>query len=184
MAITKWLGSITALIVLVSLMGCSSMKIDDYKMSTPKLDLFNYFEGKTKAYGQFTDRSGKVLRRFDVDIVGTLDAAKKTLVLEEDFVYNDGEKQRRVWTIKKIADNEFIGSADDVVGEAQGQSAGNALNWHYTLDLPYKDGSIHVKFDDWMYLHNQDVMFNQAKVSKWGFKVGEVTLFFSKRLAD
>lgn len=166
------------------LQGCSTMKIEDYKGQTPKLDLFDYFYGKTKAYGQFQDRSGMVLRRFEVDIVGTLNEAGDTLTLDEDFVYNDGEKQRRVWVIKRTSEGQYVGTAGDVIGEAQGKVAGNALNWAYTLDLPYKDSTIHVQFDDWMYLHNKDVMLNRAEVKKFGFRVGEVTLFFSKKLAE
>lgn len=175
------LGSIATFLT-VLLAGCSSMDIKQYKNTTPKLDLFGYFEGKTQAWGQFQDRSGLVIRRFNVDITGTVDG--NTLVLDERFVYNDGEKEQRVWTITKTAENQFIGRAGDVIGEAKGQSAGNAFNWSYTLDLPYKEGSIHVKFDDWMFLHSDSKMMNRAEVTKWGFKVGEVTLFFNKPSAN
>lgn len=153
-------------------------------METPKLDLFEYFKGKTQAYGQFQDRSGKVLRRFEVDITGTIDESGNKLTLDERFVYNDGEKQTRVWVITRVGNDQYRGTAGDVVGEAQGIVAGNTLNWKYTLDLPYKNDSIHVQFDDWMYLHNKDVMLNRAKVTKFGFSVGEVTLFFSKKLSE
>ena len=154
------------------------MNVQEYEKESPKLDLFSYFSGKTQAWGQFQDRSGLVLRRFTVDITGTVDG--NTLVLDEQFVYNDGEKQQRIWTITKTAEGHYIGRAGDVVGEAKGLSSGNALNWVYTLDLPYKDSSIHVKFNDWMFLHTDSVMINRAEVTKWGFKVGEVTLFFNK----
>lgn len=168
-------------ITLFFLNGCTSMDIQNYKNETPKFDLFHYFNGKTQAWGQFQDRSGKVLRRFKVDITGTV--TQNVLVLDEDFTYHDGEKQQRVWTITKTSENHYTGLAEDVVGEAKGVSAGNALNWSYTLDLPYKDGTIHVKFDDWMFLHDEGVMINRAEVSKFGFRVGEVTLFFMKKEA-
>ncbi len=170
----------TALLLslLITLGGCSTMNINDYKNTTPKLDLFTYFKGETKAWGQFQDRSGLVIRRFTVDINGTVEG--NTLVLDERFVYDDGEKQQRIWSITKTAEGEYIGTAGDVVGQAKGLSAGSALNWSYTLDLPYKDSSIHVKFDDWMFLHSDSVMLNRAEVTKWGFRVGEVTLFFNK----
>ena len=184
----KWLTIlkfvIPLLISTVLLQGCSSMKVEDYKGQTPKLDLFDYFAGKTKAYGQFQDRSGMVMRRFEVDIVGSINEQGNTLTLEEDFIYNDGEKQRRVWVINRTAEGQYVGKAADVIGEAKGLVAGNALNWSYTLDLPYKDSTIHVQFDDWMYLHSDDVMLNRAEVKKFGFRVGEVTLFFSKKLAS
>ncbi|MDX1347902.1 MAG: DUF3833 domain-containing protein [Thiomicrorhabdus chilensis] len=176
---TKWAG---LLILVLMLTGCSSMKVEEYRGAEPKLDLFAYFEGKTYAWGQFQDRSGKVLRRFTVDIDGQVNANQ--LTLDERFVYDDGENQQRIWRITRIGEGRYVGEADDVVGQAQGESAGNALNWRYTLDLPYKDSSIHVRFDDWMFLHPDRVMLNRAEVSKWGFKVGEVTLFFSKQPLD
>lgn len=160
------------------LAGCSSPKVQDYAQTEPKLDLFTYFAGKTQAHGQFQDRAGAVKRRFTVDISGTIEG--DVLTLDERFVYDDGEKEQRVWLIKRLEDNQYSGTAGDVIGEAQGYSAGSVFNWRYTLDLPYKDSSIHVKFDDWMFLQSDGVMLNRAEVNKWGFKVGEVTLFFSK----
>ena len=38
-----------------------------------------------------------------------------------------------------------------------------------------------VQFDDWMYLMNDKVLLNKAEMSKFGFKLGEVTLSFVKR---
>lgn len=163
---------------LVLLAGCSSPKVQDYAQTEPKLDLFSYFDGETQAYGQFQDRSGQVKRRFKVAITGTV--KEDVLTLDERFVYDDGEKEQRVWVIKRLADNLYSGTSGDVIGVAEGHSAGSVFSWRYTLDLPYKDSSIHVKFDDWMFLQTDGVMLNRAQVSKWGFKVGEVTLFFSK----
>ena len=160
------------------LTSCSSTHVDAYANTKPTFDLFAYFEGNTQAYGQFQDRSGAVQRRFTVDITGTI--AKNILTLDEHFIYDDGEKEQRTWTIERLAANKYRGTASDVIGYAQGESAGSVFNWRYTLDLPYKDDTIHVNFDDWMFLHSNGVMLNRAEVTKWGFKVGEVTLFFSK----
>lgn len=163
-------------------------KPQDYLGQTPKLELFEYFAGKTYAWGQFQDRSGKVLKRFRVDIDGRIDGQK--LVLDEQFLYSDGEKQQRVWTIQKSNTVEegveqiYSGVADDVVGEAIGKVSGNALNWRYVLDMPYKNGSIHLSFNDWMFLQQNGILLNRAEVTKWGFKVGEVTLMFSKSLPN
>lgn len=160
------------------LTSCSATKVQEYANTEPKLDLFSYFEGKTQAYGQFQGRSGEVKRRFTVDITGTI--IKDTLTMDERFVYDDGETEQRIWIIDRIAPNQYRGTAGDVIGYAEGESAGSVFNWRYTLDLPYKDSSIHVKFNDWMFLHPNGVMLNRAEVTQWGFKVGEITLFFIK----
>jgi len=176
--ITTVAASVMAILLTSILAGCSNVNVKQYQNETPKLNLFEFFEGKTEAWGQFQDRSGQVIRRFTVDITGTV--TDNTLVLDEQFVYNDGETQQRIWTITRTGEGQYIGKADDVIGEAKGFSAGNALSWSYTLDLPYKDSTIHVKFDDWMFLHTESKMMNIAHVTKFGFKVGEVTLFFNK----
>jgi hypothetical protein len=127
----------------------------------------------------FTDRSGKVVKRFTVSIAASWHGDEG--VLDEDFTYSDGSKQRRVWHIHKLADGRYTGSADDVVGQAQGESRGNALRWRYTLALPV-DGRIwHVEMDDWMYLMSDQVLLNKTVMSKFGFKLGEVTLSFARK---
>ena len=88
----------------------------------------------------FHDRFGNLKRSFKVDIIGTLE--KDKLILDEKFLYDDGEKDSRVWTIKILGNNKYSGTASDVVGEANGTSSGNALNWKYKLNLKVKDSTI------------------------------------------
>jgi hypothetical protein len=159
--------------------GCSTQRIDQYAQERPVLDLQQYFNGTLDAYGVFTDRSGTVVKRFTVVMRCTWQGDEG--VLDEDFIYSDGTKQKRIWRLKKLADGRYTGTADDVVGIAQGQTRGNAFYWTYTLSLPV-DGSVYeVKFDDWMYLMSDTVMLNKATMSKFGVRLGEVTLSFSKR---
>lgn len=167
-----------------TLTACSQTPVNHYADLKPELDIFEYFKGQTYAWGQFQNRSGELIRRFRVDIDGTVSTnenGQPLLTLDERFVYDDGERQQRIWQIVETAPKRYEGRAGDVIGIAQGEAAGSVLNWHYTLDLPYKDDSIHVQFDDWMYLHEDDTLLNRAEVTKWGFKVGEVTLFFQKQ---
>lgn len=156
------------------------MKIDDYKKFEPTFNLFNYFEGNTKGWGMFQDRKGSLKRHFVVDIKGTINA-NGDLVLEEDFVWNDGEKSRRVWTITETEPNHYTGTAPDVVGKASGQSAGNAFNWVYDLNLPVGDKTYKVHFNDWLFLQPDGIVLNRAKMSKFGFGLGEVFISFKKQ---
>ncbi|NVK20380.1 MAG: DUF3833 domain-containing protein [Methylocystaceae bacterium] len=164
--------------ICVFLTGCSTMKPEDFANSNLKFDLFTYFDGQTQAWGIFEDRFGTVRRQFQVDIKGTLDG--NVLTLDEQFDYSDGEKDQRIWTIQKMSENRYEGTAADIVGTAQGISAGNALNWAYNMDLKVGDNTIRVKFDDWMFLQEGNVLINRARVSKWGIDIGEVSLFFTK----
>jgi hypothetical protein len=173
----------TASIGAMQLSGCASQNITDYAAEKPVLDLRQYFNGTLDAYGIFTNRSGKVVKRFTVVMVCTWQGkpGEETGVLDEDFTYSDGTKQKRVWKLQRTADGKYIGRADDVVGIANGQEQGNVFQWGYTLSLPV-DGKVYeVQFDDWMYLIDSKTMLNKATMSKFGFKLGEVTLSFTKR---
>jgi hypothetical protein len=160
--------------------GCASAPTPaDYAAEKPELDLARYFDGELVAHGVFTDRGGKVVRRFTVAMKGRWTGDDG--VLEEDFSYSDGKKDRRVWRLRKHPGGRYTGTADDVVGAAQGQAAGNALQWAYTLRLPVDDKVYEVQFDDWMWLFDERTMLNKAVMSKFRFRLGEVTLAFTKK---
>ncbi len=144
----KWLIPLVLATVLMS--GCETMTPEDFSKHQPKLDIYEYFEGETRAWGLFEDRFGRVRRQFQVDIAGYVENGE--LVLEEEFLYDDGERDRRVWRIRRDGPHGYIGQAADVVGQAQGKAAGNALNWRYDMDLKVADGTWRVHFDDWMFL--------------------------------
>jgi Protein of unknown function (DUF3833) len=160
------------------LLGCATPIPGDYAAEKPTLQLRDYLNGPLRAHGLFTDRSGRVVKRFTVEMVGRWQGASG--VLEEDFTYSDGTTQRRVWRLQELGGGRYSGEADDVVGVAQGQAAGNALNWRYTMRLPVDGRDIEVQFDDWMYLVDERVMINKAVMSKFGITLGEVTLSFTK----
>ena len=163
------------------LTGCAGPTPADYAAETPVLDLKTYFDGDLVAHGIFTDRSGKVARRFVVQMTGSWNGNQGTL--DERFTYSDGKTERRVWRLTDEGGGRWSGRADDVVGVAQGVAAGNALNWRYTLSLPV-DGKVYeVQFDDWMYLMDERVMLNKAVMSKFCVRLGEVTLSFYKNPA-
>lgn len=158
--------------------GCSSITPSRYSEQKPELDLRSYLNGRLVAWGMFQDRKGEVVKRFRVDMTCTW--TNNVGTLEEDFSYADGSTQRRVWTITRHDATTYTGTAGDVVGTAMGKASGNALNWSYTLALPVEGKVYNVRFDDWMFLMDDEVMLNRAVMSKWGIRLGEVTLAFRK----
>ena len=161
------------------LTGCASPQVTDYAQERPQLELDRYFNGRILAHGIFQQRGGEVVRRFTVVMDCHWEGHQG--VLDEAFTYSDGSTQRRIWSLTKHADGRYTGTADDVVGEAQGQTAGNAFRWNYTLRLPVDGKEYEVQFDDWMFLVDDRVMLNRATMSKFGVTLGEVLLSFTKQ---
>lgn len=152
------------------------MKIGDFAGNMPELRIEQYFAGRTQAWGVFEDRFGTLRRSFTVAIDGRWDG--RELVLDERFLYADGETDRRVWRIVRTAEGTYEGRADDVIGTAVGRSAGNALNWTYEMALKVGGDRWRVRFDDWMWLQPGDALINRANVYRWGLWIGTVSLFF------
>ena len=168
---------VLTIIILIS--GCSKIDISHYAGNKPELDIFSYFEGQTTGWGVVQNRSGKLLRQFKVLIDGSF-ADENTLVLDEDFIWSDGEKSKRVWTIKRTGKGTYVGTADDVVGSAQGISSGNALHWQYHLNIETDGSTWKIFFDDWMFLQQDRIVINRASMSKFGIHLGDITIAFSK----
>ncbi|MEE3623822.1 DUF3833 domain-containing protein [Nitrospirillum sp. BR 11752] len=177
-----WRRICAALLCAPLLSSCAGMAPKDFAGGTPPLVLEDYFTGHTKAWGLFEDRFGKVRRQFTVDIEGTRQDG--ALILHERFLYNDGEREERTWTVRRVAPDRYEGTAGDVVGVARGVASGNAFNWAYRLDLKVGDGTMRVAFDDWMFLQPGGVMLNRAHVTKWGVEIGSVSIFFQKAPPD
>lgn len=170
---------IFTLIVLMLLTSCSAVDMKQYNSNTPKLDLFNYFTGKTQGWGIVQDRKGTLTRQFTVDITGTITSDGK-LHLHEDFDWSDGEQSTRTWIIDRSDNHTYNGVAEDVLKSADGELYGNVLNWKYQLNLKVDDANWKITFDDWMFLVSDEILLNKATMTKFGFKVGEVTIVFQK----
>ncbi len=174
----RWPGPWLLLTLLLTLTGCSTMTIDDYADSAPELKIEEYFLGETIAWGMFQDRFGKVQKRFKVLMNGRME--NNTLILDEDFIYTDGTQSKRIWTVTVPGNGRYEGTAHDIPGKAIGRSAGNAFNFKYQMRLPISGRDWVVTFDDWMFLQEDDVLLNVATMSKWGIRLGTLTVAFEK----
>lgn len=171
-------SSILRGILLAGLSGCA-VSINQYKDEKPPLIVEHFFSGDLEAFGVVAERSGKAIKRFSCVMHGTWDG--KTLVLQEDFTWSDGSLQRRVWRLTRNPDGTFSGTADDVVGVAFGEVAGNTLHLVYELSVPVDGSTKILHVDDWLYLVNDSVIINHSELTKFGFKAAEVFLTIQKK---
>jgi Protein of unknown function (DUF3833) len=175
---------ILALSAVALLAACTGKpSLNDPALSDRELNLEEFFDGTLVAQGQFQDIFGTVRRRFDVTIKGDWDGERLRLV--EDFVYEDGSTEQRIWTLVKTGPDTWRGTAPGVIGAATGTESGDRFNWRYTIDLPVPaaDGTtetVRVTFDDWMWLMSEDRLLNRAYMKRFGVDVGDVTINFEK----
>ena len=175
-----WLASL-ALLVLVGLWLIPRGDILVHEKRSPAFDLTEFFDGNSVAYGIFEDRFGNLRRRFRVEIQASQSGDR--LILDEKFLYDDGEQDSRIWQIdKQVMDGRayYSGQAADITGRAVGKIAGNTMRWSYDISLILSGIELEVHFDDFIYQMTSDIAINRAYVSKWGINIGSVTLVFLK----
>lgn len=156
------------------LAGCAGPSLDDYQSRTPVLVPEQFFQGSLTAHGVVKNLSGEVIRTFEADIEASW-SDDGTGTLDEVFRFDDGEVDTRVWTLTPEEDG-YRAEAGDVVEPGFMEWRGNAIHMNYVLEVPYGDGTIDVRMDDWMYLVTPDTLINETAMSKWGIGVGEVVL--------
>lgn len=167
-----------ALTLLALLSACGSAGIKDVIIRSPALVPEEFFAGNLAASGVIKNRSGQVTRSFTAAIKAYwIDG---TGTLEEEFLFNDGERQRRVWTLRPQPDGTYHGTAGDVRGTAIIEVAGNQMNLNYVLQVPYKGRTVDIRIDDRMYLTADGILLNESRMSKFGFTVGYILLAITR----
>lgn len=174
-----------ALIVIVAsiVTACASLHPQQFDGATPQFDPMQYLEGPTRSWGVFENRRGEPTRRFRTAMMGVRDG--DALVVTQDFTFDDGKTQRRVWRLKRIDAHRYDATADDVIGVATGYAYGNTFRWEYTLQVIPGNPLTRVRMKHWMYLADGgDTLLNRVVISKFGMIVRETTEYFRRGAGD
>jgi hypothetical protein len=161
--IKKLLNHSALFIIVIILSSCSSIDVQTYADYKPVMKPELFFTGPMTAHGVIKNRAGRVTRYFNADLKGSWNG--ESITLDEDFIFDDGEKQKRIWTITKQPDGSYIGRAGDVVGDAIGNISGRTIN---------------ITIDDRMYLVEPNILINESTMSKFGVNVGQIILVIRK----
>lgn len=168
------IAKLVLLIMLVCVAGCS-VSVSDYSDNKPEFTLEDFFQGQLTAHGIVKNRSGQVIRYFNATIDASWDA-QGVGTLDENFVFDDGEKQQRIWKLQPGAARQHTGTAGDVIGAANINAAGNAVFLSYVLRIPYNEDTLDITVDDRMYRVSDDIVLNESKLLKFGIEVGSIVL--------
>ncbi len=167
------------LIVLLPLTDCAGLPPQRFADAIPTLDPIDYFTGPVHSWGVIESRSGIPKSRFRADLVGHLKDG--TLVLTQDFRFDDGRRQQRVWHLRRIDAHRFDATASDVIGVATGYAYGNSFKWDYTLQLKPGNPLSRVRMHHLMYLAGDGrILINRVTIRKLGLQVGGTTEYFQK----
>jgi hypothetical protein len=137
----------------------------------------DYFRGRTVAEGSFRAING-VSRKFTVDLHGRWNG--RTLTLVEDFVYDDGERDRKTWRFTKTSPTTYVGTREDVLGETVVTLRGRTARFSYKVYLEPGVESSLVTFYDRMTLRDDGTVINRALVTKWGLPVAWTKVDFRR----
>ncbi len=130
--------------------------------------------GKFVGDGVFVDHSSGAKRGIKLDILGTLEGDKLTLV--EDTAFSDGEKQHKVWVFTKASAGEWIGRRSDVIGEARVSQNGSNVKMSYKAHV-LKDGKTwDLKFNEAYEIKSPDLIISKTEVSYLFLTVGVADL--------
>ncbi len=146
--------------------------------TSPRFELTTFLEGKMRAWGVFEDRFGRLRRRFAVEMEGHWEAG--IFHLEERFAYDDGRVETRTWQVTPKADGAFTATCADCVGEARGRCSSDSIEMAYAFRLRLPSRTVIVDFEDRIYRMGAHTAVNRATMRKWGIRLGELSLFFSR----
>lgn len=169
---------ISIIMTLGFLFGCSSVDPKIYAKNSPKMDIRHYLKGPLEAQGILQNRKGEVIKTFTVKMNGSWKGNDGKL--EEYFVFSDGKKDQRTWEIKFSDNNNFIAKAHDTVGIAKGEQYGNAMKMNYVLKIDVDGTKYDIRLVDWIYLVDERTAINVSQMTKFGFRVGTLTISFKK----
>jgi len=135
--------------------------------------------GPSVARGEFRTITG-VRRGFTAQLNGTWEG--DTLTLVEDFAFDDGERDQKTWRLQRVAPGRYVGTREDVVGEAVGFQDGAVFRLEYDVLLPTENGNGRkVRFRDVMATTSGGDVVNNATVGWFGFRVGSVSLVIQRQ---
>ena len=138
--------------------------------------LVSAFQGHRTGTGQFRIWLTGSERHFTAVLNGTVTGAdgSRTLTVTEDFLYDDGQKDRLTWVFHETAPGHWSGKREDTVGEAAVTEADGQIRLTYTADFKSLTDTTRLGFADLIYAQPDGTLINDGVVSKSGFPVAAV----------
>jgi hypothetical protein len=160
------------------LLGGCAIRPEDPVGATRPITLESAFLGKTIGRGRFSVPITGVDRSLTAKLSGyrTPDGFQ----VAEDFVFDDGEKDRLIWRFKRTGPTTWTGKREDTVGEAQVVEANGAVRLDYTADVKSRGDVNRLEFSDLLFGTQEGGIINTAVVRKAGIPIGTIKIVFER----
>jgi hypothetical protein len=172
------IAAILLALSLLLLAGCAGgLKPESFAAAGPRFDPLRFFDGPTRSWGIVESRRGQPKSRFKTDMMGKREG--EDLVITQDFTFEDGHRQQRVWRVHRVDDHHYDATANDVVGVSHGLAYGNTFRWEYVV--AGRNPLAHLRYSLWMYLQaDGETLINRVTVSKLGVILAQTTEHFHR----
>jgi hypothetical protein len=168
-----------ALLSVVLLASCATMRPADFADGGPRLAPETFFVGRTRSFGVVEARSGRPWKRITTQTTGVMKAG--VLYIEQDLQSEDSKPSHRSWQIRTVDAHHADATANDIAGTAHGTYYGNTLMWSFTLKRKPGNPLQNVRMSQAMYLApDGQTLIIRSIIRKFGIIVAEVTEQFRK----
>lgn len=162
-----------AILLPLALLGCAEAERPKLKAQAPELRPELFFAGRTTGAGVLELATGKS-RWLRVESTGT-PVGPGAIRVDQVIRYDDGDVDRRSWTIRRGPDGRYAATLTEAKGPVQVAQGGNAVN------IQYDFGSPRMHMDQWLYLRPDGrTLDNRAVVSLAGVSVARLRETISK----
>lgn len=159
----------------LALAGCASAPRAPETIGAP-ITLESAFVGDQTGVGHFRVWLTGEERRFTARLRGSAKGPEgaRVLTVVEDFVYDDGQKDRLTWVFRQTGPGRWSGRREDTVGEAEVVEEGGIIRLSYVADFRSLSGVTRLGFKDVLSRRADGRILNDAIVSRAGIPVAAV----------
>ena len=159
----------------LGLAGCASTPAAPTAPIRP-VTLVSAFQGRRDGTGHFriwlTGAERRFTARLDGRVAGV--AGQRTLTVDEDFVYDDGQQDRLTWVFRETGPGRWSGKREDTVGEAAVIEEDGQIRLTYTADFKSLADTTRLGFADLIYQRPDGTLVNDGIVTRKGIPVAAV----------
>jgi hypothetical protein len=160
--------------------GCAApLRPEAFANTAPAFDPMTFWTGRTASWGVVENGDGAPTAIITTTTEGTAEGVDGLHMVQH--VVTHGKDSVRDWHIRRLGNNQFEATANDVVGTARGSPSGRTLHWTWILATKPGNCLFNVRMEQWMYLADNGTLLNRTIITKLGMRLAEVSEQFVRR---